>query len=837
MEGGGQMTGSTTELSPQRMSAPAPQAAMDEQCFQRLVQGITDYAIYMLDLDGKVLSWNAGAVCIHGYQSAEIIGRHFSTFYTEEDRARGLPAEALRIALQAGRYQAEGWRVRRDGSRLWADAVIDLILDGDGRPSGFAKITYDRTEAAQTQRALLESEGRFRYLVQSITDYALYMLDLDGIVTNWNPGAERAKGYKAAEIIGRHFSCFYTAEDQVAGLPAEALRIARQAGRFEAEGWRVRRDGSRIWANVVIDVIRNDEGQVIGFAKITRDITERKADMERLRKVTSTLDIALANMTHGLCVFDAMDGILLANARFREMFGYDQTEDIVGVTFADLVSHIAELGDCAVEMAADDAETACEEHAALIRERLDGISSRAPEQARLISMSCRTMEDGSWVSTFEDITERRRKEAEVARQASQDPLTGLANRRVFTAQLEGLLADERQPGLALLLIDLDGFKSVNDTHGHPAGDAVLLEAARRIRDSARAEDLVARLGGDEFGVISLHADEGLAASIAERIIAAVRRPCALAYGVTARVGASVGIAVAPAMAAELPATAESIIAQADLALYQAKSQGKSTARAFSAGLRENVLARRALEREVRAAVETGEGLGLDYQPVIRLRSGAVTGFEAGLVWQHPGHSDVTPSVFMRIVGHLALMERAGQWMLHRACSDAVAWDDALRVSVKVSAAELRAGVGAGIEQIVTNTNLRPGRLDLEVDGLTAIDETVKLAGLTRLRDLGVQFTLAGIGSSSVSVVHLLSIFPFNRIKIAAVMATEAISNPTLSVMLEMAIEMGHRLGIEVMASGVDTKAHLDLVTRLGCDEATGQMIRVAQPSCAARAFA
>jgi len=830
------MTGSTMERSPQVMPVTAPKAMIEEHSFRCLVQGITDYAIYMLNLDGMVVTWNAGAERAKGYTAAEIVGQHFSRFYTPEDQAAGLPAKALDTARQAGRFEAQGWRVRKDGSRLWAHVVIDLILGDDGQPMGFAKITRDRTEAAAIEQRLLESERRFRHLVQSITDYAVYMLDLDGIVTNWNPGAERAKGYKAAEIIGRHFSCFYTTEDQVAGLPAEALRQARQAGRFEIEGWRVRRDGSRLWAHVVIDLIRDDDGQPIGFAKITRDITEHKADMDRLRKVSSTLDIALANMTHGLCVFDATHGILLANARFRDMFGYDAHTDLVGITFPDLVSHIAGLGDCAMEMApenpADNPGTPHEHHVSLIREQLGSLGCQASGNARLMSMSCRTMEDGSWVATFEDITERRRKEEEVTRQASQDPLTGLANRRVFTAQLEQLLSDQRQPGLALLLVDLDGFKSVNDTHGHPAGDAVLIEAARRIRGAARAGDIVARLGGDEFGLILLHADERLALAIADRIIAAVRHPCALAHGVTARVGASVGIAVTAHATAELPATGESIIGQADLALYQAKRQGKSTARVFSAGLRKNVLARRELETDVRDAVETGQGLGVHYHPVIRLASGAVTGFEAELLWHHPGRDHVAPSVFMRILEQLGLMGRAGQWTLHRACGDAAGWDDGVRVSAKISAAQLRAGVGAAIDDILKKTGLRPGRLDIEIDGQTAIDPAVKLADLTRLRDLGVQFTLARIGSGEVSIVHVLGLFPFDRIKIATATATEAMSHRNRSVMLEMTIEMAHRLGIDVMASDVDSEAHVDLVTRLGCDEATGRMIRGAQPSLA-----
>jgi PAS domain S-box-containing protein len=249
-----------------------------------LVQSVTDYAIYMLDPAGIVSSWNPGAERLKQYTPDEIIGEHFSRFYTDEDRAIGLPAKALTVALKEGRFEAEGWRVRKDGSRFWANVVIDPIRDPEGRHLGFAKVTRDLTERREAEDALRRSEERFRLLVQSVTDYAIYMLDPTGKVTSWNAGAERFKGYVADEIIGEHFSRFYPPEDREAGTPARALATAEREGRFEAEGWRLRKDGSRFWASVVIDPIRDPEGELIGFTKITRDLTERKLAQEALEK-------------------------------------------------------------------------------------------------------------------------------------------------------------------------------------------------------------------------------------------------------------------------------------------------------------------------------------------------------------------------------------------------------------------------------------------------------------------------------------------------------------------------------------------------------------------------
>jgi len=257
--------------------------------YRLLIEAITDYAIYMLDPTGIVTSWNPGAQRFKGYTSSEIIGQHFSRFYSEADRESGLPAKALEIAAREGKFESEGWRVRKDGTRFWAYVVIDPIRDASGPLVGFAKITRDLTERRAVEEALRKSEQQFGLLVRGVSDYAIYMIDPEGIVTNWNLGARRIKGYLPHEIIGRHFSLFYTEEDRKAGEPLKALKIARQDNRFEKEGWRVRKDGTRFWAHVVIDAIRDDRGELLGYGKITRDITERKESEQKLETARTAL--------------------------------------------------------------------------------------------------------------------------------------------------------------------------------------------------------------------------------------------------------------------------------------------------------------------------------------------------------------------------------------------------------------------------------------------------------------------------------------------------------------------------------------------------------------------
>jgi PAS domain S-box-containing protein len=261
----------------------------DEGRYRLLIDAVTDYAIYMLDPAGVVTSWNTGAERFKGYKAPEILGQHFSRFYTDEDLQAGLPARALATAEREGRFENEGWRLRKDGTRFWAHVIIDRIRSPEGTLLGFAKVTRDLTERKRATEALKQSEEQFRRLIQGVTDYAIYMLDPDGRVSNWNSGAQRIKGYLPEEIIGEHFSRFYTPEDREKGEPWKGLATAAQEGRFEKEGWRVRKDGERFWAHVIIDAIRDDGGELVGFAKITRDITERRDTQRALEEAREAL--------------------------------------------------------------------------------------------------------------------------------------------------------------------------------------------------------------------------------------------------------------------------------------------------------------------------------------------------------------------------------------------------------------------------------------------------------------------------------------------------------------------------------------------------------------------
>jgi len=284
-----------------KRAAPSATTPRDpSEAFRLLVEGVQDFAFFMLDGAGRISTWNAGAERIKGYRAEEVVGHHFSRFYPPEAIAEGKPARLLAIAARDGRVEDEGWRVRKDGSRFWADVIITALRDSDGSVIGFAKVTRDSTKRKEAENALRRSEQTFRVLVESVQDYAIFMLDPEGRIASWNAGAERIKGYSAHEMIGEHFSIFYPPEDVAQGKPRWELERALNDGRHEDEGWRLRKDGTRFWANVVISPMLDAHGGLIGYAKVTRDLTQQRRAEQALAQTNQELERFSYSVSHDL---------------------------------------------------------------------------------------------------------------------------------------------------------------------------------------------------------------------------------------------------------------------------------------------------------------------------------------------------------------------------------------------------------------------------------------------------------------------------------------------------------------------------------------------------------
>jgi len=676
-----------------------------------------------------------------------------------------------------------------------------------------------RMQSAQRAR-----DREFSILADGISDSALCMMTAAGTVRMWNGGAERLYGYRANEIVGHSFARFHTAEDRAAGLAARVMAIAAREGKYACEGWRCRADGSRFWAHVTIERIDGADGRTLGFAVVARDMTRLKADQDRLAAMTAQLDTALDNMHQGLALFDADGTLVLCNQRLRALWHLDEALLHPGMARGAVVLMMA------VGIAA--------EGRAGIAARLDrALSAPAPEATEIacddgfvVSVVSRPLADGGWVATFEDITERRRHEARITHLALHDTLTGLANRAHFTAWCGTEMDHAARRGLSfvMVMIDLDGFKVVNDTRGHAAGDRTIVEIAARLQAQCSVDEMVARLGGDEFAAARMFALPAERDDFIARLQGCFAQPIGDADA-PIEIGASIGVAAFPADAPNL----EALMNNADLAMYRAKNGVGAPLCHYEPGMDETARARRQIALDLRHAIERDE-FHLLYQPQHDLADGRLTGYEALLRWYQPERGLIPPDAFIPVAEETGAIFAIGEWVLREAARAAAGWQRDLRVAVNLSPVQLQQpDLVARITAILLETGLPPRRLELEITESAIIgDRNRALHVLRQIKALGIAIAIDdfGTGYASLDTLHA---FPFDKIKIDKSFVMQSTTNPQSAAIVRAVLALGGSLGIPVLAEGVETRAQADLLRAENCGQAQGYFYGAPAPVDAA----
>jgi diguanylate cyclase (GGDEF)-like protein/PAS domain S-box-containing protein len=532
-------------------------------------------------------------------------------------------------------------------------------------------------------------------------------------------------------------------------------------------------------------------------------------------------DAALNNMSQALLMADRADRLIVCNNRFLEMFGLTWLDVVPGRDIGALFDLMAERARAPAPLLVQMRQRTQE----LVRSRVGG-SFYAEADGRAIKVDQKPMNGGGWVATLEDMTEQRRVEARTTYLAHHDALTDLPNRLMFGQQLHQTL-QRRAPGgfFALLLLDLDDFKDVNDTLGHLAGDSLLVAAAGRLRRCIGPGDVVARLGGDEFAIVQSAPRSAMETELlAQRIVTAMAEPFVFEEQRVAP-GASIGIA----LCTDETGTAEGLLRSADMALYRAKAEGRNTWRFFEPEMEDVVRARSAVASDIRKALERGE-LELFYQPIFETSSGRLCQFEALMRWKHPTLGLVAPDRFIRVAEETRLILPMGEWVIGEACRSATNMPDDIRIAVNLSPLQFRSPqLPRVIENALVQSGLMPHRLELEVTETALLHDKDLVRSLLReLRALGVTVALDDFGTGYASLSYLQQ-FPFDKIKIDRSFVSEIVSRSDSLAIVESVIHLGGKLGMATTAEGIETPEQLAILRSFGCSFAQGYLFDRPQP--------
>ncbi|MGX1349426.1 diguanylate cyclase (GGDEF)-like protein [Bradyrhizobium elkanii] len=592
--------------------------------------------------------------------------------------------------------------------------------------------------------------------------------------------------------------------------PLDAARLAPADGDIDGFASEAQLSDGR-WLRV-----SRSETQEGGVVLVYSDISALKQQKAELHETNLRLDAALTHMSQGLCLYNSEARLQVANRRFCEIFDISPELVIPGMTMEEVLDLSIAAGNHGERTVADllaERERSMAQH--------DGNYLQHLSDGRIIAIAQRPTSDGGWLVTCEDVTEQQRAESQIAFMARHDALTKLPNRTLLAERIELAVAQVgRGLGFAVFCLDLDNFKQVNDTLGHPVGDELLCAVADRLNACVREVDTVARLGGDEFAVIQCGVQGGDEAErLARRVVECVGAPYEL-NGHRVVVGCSVGISMSPGDGT----TGEKLLKNADVALYRAKMEGRGTWRFFEPAMDASLQRRRALELDLREAMAKDE-FSLYYQPLYDLHLDRICGFEALLRWHHPKRGMVSPDQFIPIAEEIGLIGPLGEWVLNRACEQATTWPGEMKLAVNVSAVQFR---DADFIDVVVNalaaSKLSPRRLELEItESVFLANSNETLATLHKLKAQGLRIALDDFGTGYSSLSYLRS-FPFDKLKIDKSFVRDATATHGSKSIVRAVISLGRSLGMTTIAEGIETVEQLDHMRAEGCNEAQGFLL-------------
>jgi diguanylate cyclase (GGDEF)-like protein len=733
---------------------------------------------------------------------------------------------------------------------LWVVVSVALVILAIGAMTGavikpISDVTRAMTAVAAGANAEIPIANRKDELGEMLTAVATFKTSLerrqdevrlqndrfDTALNNITPGLVMYDGNKRLIVSNKRYAEMYgiPVDHLKSGMTQEDIQFLRAKAGTDTEKLLDEEDGfppeqipggllryTRVRDGRIVQVSHRDMADG-GWCSTHKDITDHLRDQEEIRVQNYRFQLLINGMAQGLCMFNRDRRLIVCNDPYLRMYGLSRDAIKPGMTNSELVQRIAAATGSDVDMLTS-------QRSAIIKKGKATAFTRELGDGRVIAIRHMPMEDGGWVATHEDITEQRRSEAQIAHMAHHEALTGLPNRVRFREEMDRALTGVRKgEKLAVLCLDLDHFKAVNDTLGHPIGDTLLKAVAGRLSECLRDTDTIARLGGDEFAIIQVDVDQpNQSIAAAERIIERLTEPFDL-DGHHVVIGTSVGIAVAPSDGRD----PDQLLKSADMALYRAKMDGRGTFRFFESEMDAKMQARRELELDLRRALANGE-FELFYQPLVNVQANRVTGFEALLRWNHPTRGRVPPADFIPLAEEIGQITKIGAWVLKQACTDAVPWPPEVKVAVNLSPVQFRSRtLVLDVIAALGASGLPGNRLELEVTETIMLQDTdATLTILHQLRELGVSISMDDFGTGYSSLSYLRK-FPFDKIKIDQSFVRD-LDNSLPIIRAVTGLSAG--LGMSTTAEGVETEAQLHKLRLEGCTEVQGYLFSQPRPA-------